>query len=230
MPRDWYPQDPLEVVAFHVNFALQLPTLAAKYNISQETLDQVAADAAWVAYWLPVPIQLKNIRKSLTEYIRAVGGNTKAARQPNPIGSLLQGPPPHEVPPGVEFRTRKLARMIRGSMVYSPADGALLGIIMPSAAARDLVEIEPKFTVLSIGSFKLQFKFNRRRMDGMRFQFRRKGGAWEFAGVLLTSRGILAFQPAIAGTAEQIELRGSYMLKNDVVGKSSHIVTAVIAP
>ncbi len=230
MPRDWYPQDPLERMAFHANFALNLPKLAAKYNISQAILDQVAADNAWIQYWLQAPFLLKNIRKSLTGYIRAIGGNSKAARQPERINSLLPGTPPPEVPTGIAFRTRKLARMIRNSMVYSAADGALIGIITPVAAARDLRVITPEFKILSMGSYRLQIKFNRRRMDAVKFEFRRKGGAWEFAGFLLTSPGMLTIAPAVPGTAEQIELRGFYLLKNNVVGNASSIETAVIAP
>ena len=137
---------------------------------------------------------------------------------------------PAEVEPGIEERTRAIARQIKGDLEYSDADGQLLGIVGSSTTAPLNPSMAPDFTLRSLAGFDLEATFRKQGMDALKFQFRYKGGTWQSAGFLLNSPGTFAVSPSTPGTAEQIEVRAIFMLKNDETGVYSDAKPAFIAP
>ena len=142
----------------------------------------------------------------------------------------IPGSVPHEVPPGIEYRTRKIAADIKGSMVYSQADGELLGIVAPGSApdAPDTISADD-LTFKTLANFEIQAKFRKRGMDALKLQFRRIGGDWQSAGFLVSSPGTFAITPSTPGTAEQIEIRAIFLKGNTEVGNYTNAIPAFIA-
>lgn len=233
MATDFYPQGLDARAAWHINFAKEIIGLAAKYNISPAVLLEIAADAAWIEYWAQARNQADAQRQQLTQYINTISGKDEQAPAPAPIDWELSVPVPPEVPPGMEFRVREIARQIKGSMVYAVADGELLGIVSSGGTASPLSpgqNVAPDYTLVTLADFALQATFKKLGNNAVKFQYRRKGGNWADAGVLITSPGSFHVAPLVPGVAEQIEVRAIYLLGNVEVGVFSDAKPAFIAP
>lgn len=234
MPQDFYPSSRDGRAAWHANFAAQLPgALATKYNIVAGTLAQVAADNAWMQYWVQARNDADALRQQLTQYFNIIAGRDDSLPAPAPINFALAPGSPAEVPPGIEERVREIARQIKGHISYSKADGELLGIIAPETSEIPLgpgVEVSPTFTLQTLAAFELQATFSKQGNSAVKFQYRHKGGNWLPAGVLLNSPGTFAVAPAVPGVAEQIEVRAIFLLGNEEVGVYSDAKPAFIAP
>ena len=230
MPRDYYPTNMDALAAWWANFIIQLTALAAKYGIDGTTVGDATKDNDWIQYWVQARHDADNLSQQLTKYFNSISGNDETLEPPAPINWVLQGGVPNERPPGIEFRVRKIARDIKNSMVYAVADGELLGIVSPPPAPLNFAGMTPEFTLETLVNFELKASFRKNGMDALKFEFRHKGGNWLPAGFLVTSPGTFAVMPTTPGTAEQIEVRAFYILKNDVVGNVSDTKTALIAP
>lgn len=227
---DFYPQGMDARATWHANWAAQIVALATKYNIPAEILAEIVADNLWIQYWVQARHDADNISQQLTKYFNNIAGNDETLEPPAEIDFTLPGTAPAEVPPGIEFRTRKIARDIRNSMVYSVADGELLGIVSTGKPADDLTAMSPEFSLRTLANFELEATFKKLGMDALRFEFRYKGGNWQTAAVLLSSPGTFAVAPQTPGEAQQIEVRAFYIQKNNVVGNPSDAKSAFIAP
>ena len=168
--------------------------------------------------------------QQLTKYFNAIAGNDPTLHPPAVINFSLPTPAPQEMPPGIEARTRDIARAIKGHLLYSEADGELLGIVSPKKGDENLDAMTPEFAIKTLANFEVQVNFRKLGMDALKFQFRHKGGDWHAAGFLVTSPGILAIVPSTPGQAEQIEMRAVYVRKNAEVGNYSDAKPAFIAP
>ncbi len=171
-----------------------------------------------------------NLKEQLTKYFNDISGNNESLEPPAPIDYTLPGAAPVEVKPGIEFRTRKIARDIRGSMVYATADGELLGIVSAKDIPDDLTAMEPEFTLKTLTGFQLEAGFRKFGADALKFEFRHKGAGWLPAGFLVTSPGTFTVTPSKPGEAEQIEVRALFIVKNNVTGNPSDVRPAFIAP
>ncbi len=233
MATDWYPKSMDARAAWHENFATQLPALAAKYNILAPILAEVGADNAWMQYWVDARHEADAQSQQLTRFFNDISGKDENLPPPAPINWSLSGAPPTQVKPGIEFRTREIARQIKGSMAYAEADGDLLGIVTSGTASMPLPpgeQVSPDFTLVTLAEFALQATFRKLGNDAVRFQYRHKGGNWIAAGVLINSPGSFTIAPQTPGTAEQIEVRGIFLLGNAEVGVFSDAKPAFIAP
>jgi hypothetical protein len=215
---------------WHANFAAQIAALAAKYNISAAVLTQIAADNAWIQYWVQARHDADNLKQQLTKYFNEISGSDPTLDPPAPIVFQLQGAAPAEVPPGIEYRTREIARQIKGMANYASADGELLGIVGGKETGGDLTNLTPEFTLRTLANFELEATFKKQGMDALKFEVRHKGGNWQMGAFLLTSPGTFAVVPAVANTAEQVEVRAIFLQKNNPVGNFSDAKPAFIAP
>ena len=228
--RDYYPSNMDALAAWWANFYVQLVALATKYGIDASAVGQAEKDNLWIQYWVQARHDADNLSQQLTKYFNAISGNDETLEPPAAINWVLAGSSPQEQPPGIEFRTRKIARDIKNSMVYAVADGELLGIVGASALPPNFAGMTPEFTLETLVNFELKASFRKNGMDALKFEFRHKGGNWMPAGFLVTSPGTFAVMPTTPGTAEQVEIRAFYILKNEIVGQVSDTKTALIAP
>lgn len=220
--------------AWHANFNEHLPgALATKYGISAGVVTSVGDDNDFMQYWVAARHSADAQKQQLTQFFNTIAGNDESMDIPVPIDWSLPSPAPTQVPPGIEKRVRDLAREIKGSMNYAPADGELLGIEAPKGdgGGGSLEEAGPEIEFATLADFALRAKFRKFGNDGVRFEYRRVGGAqWLPAGVLIVSPGTFTIAPAVAGIGEQVEIRGIYFKGNADVGMFSPTYTPFIAP
>jgi hypothetical protein len=226
---DYYAQGMEGRAGWHQNFAMQIPTFQAKYNLTNAQVAQILADAAWVVYWVQARVQADMLMQQLTKYFNGIAGSDPSIDPPAPILFALNGEAPAEVPPGIEFRVREIARHIKGHASYNNADGELLGIVADESDAMDLTEAVPTINVRAMPGFKLEATFTKNGADAMRFEIRHKGGEWQQAAFLMSSPGEFSVTPAVPGVAEQIEVRAVSVKKNEDVGMFSQTATAFVA-
>jgi hypothetical protein len=223
----WYPKNIDALAAWYANFAAQLPALATKYGIAAATLTDVATDNAWIQYWVQARHDADNLKQQLTAYFNIIAGNDLAAEIPAPIDFVLPGTAPAEAKPGIEAKTRAIARQIKGDQDYSEADGELLGIV--SSETGEAPESVVDFALKTLANFELQATFRKFGMDALKLQYRYKGGNWQGAGFLVSSPGTFAIAPQEPNTAEEVEIRAIYIQKNAEVGEYSDAKSAFIA-
>lgn len=130
---DFYPRSFDTRAAWHQNFENVLTTLAAKYNISAGQIAQHSSDNEWIKYWAQARFELDALREQLTSYIATIGGSDVSLDPPVTPNFTSFGTIPAEVPPGIEFRVRELARHIKGHSKYAVADGERMMRILSCA-------------------------------------------------------------------------------------------------
>jgi hypothetical protein len=230
MPQDWYPQNIDARMMWHQNFQAQLLNFAAKYNIDVATTTSATHDSLWMDAFVGLRDTADMFGQQLVKYFNDIAGNDTSL----PAPMLPSGPTvpvlPNMPAPGIEARTREIARQIKGHMSYAAADGEALGIVGSGNVPPDPALMKPTFTLRTLANFELAATFRKQGMDAVRFEIRHKGGNWIQSAFLLTSPGTFAVAPATPGTSEQIEVRAIFVEKNSDFGNFSDIVTAFIAP
>lgn len=230
MPQDdWYPRDAEGQAQFQENLNTYLPGLAGKYGVSAAAVTRVSENAQWMRFWVDYRYDFQQQSEQLTKFYNALALGKDAG---GAITAPVITPPnavPVEIEPDVKSFTYALRREIVNKSNYSVADGELLGFEAPQSASKPDSLITAKFTNRTLANFDLQIDFTKQGLDALRLEYRRKGGEWKFLDKL-TANGTVHVDPQTAGEAEQIELRGVMLRKNEPVGNYSEIQTALIAP
>lgn len=229
--RDFIPQNWSAFADWTDNFYTQLQVLAAKYTISAGKLAQTQKDNDWVKYWVQAKFNAKAQEKQLNDYVGDVANGELNAAQPNEPTWALPADQPAPVPPGVKKRFREIAAEIKAQKsIYTPSDGELLGIIAPDEANLSPEDTAPELKLRSMPNFTLETEFRKYGMDALRVEFQHKGGTWQLAAILTSSPGVFNIIPTTPDTAEQIQIRAIFLVKNQPFGNYSPIYTAVIQP
>ena len=211
------------------NLDSQFAVLAGKYGLSAE-VGSVTKDNLWVQYWVPAKFTASAQEKQLTDFISAVANGEIGSPQPSdPTWALPPGVPAN-VLPGIKKRIRSLARQIKANPIYTSADGELLGIIYPEEANLSPETTAPELKCRPTSNFTVDIEFRKYSFDALRIELKHKGGAWQLAAILTTSPGVFNAIPTSPGDAEQIEVRGIFLMKNQPFGIYSPIYTTVIQP
>ncbi len=225
----WYPEDGEGQAQFQENLDTHLPGLAAKYGIAEESVNRVRNNAGWMRFWVDYRYEFEQQSEQLTKYYNALALGKDAGGAITAPVITPPGAPPAEIEPDVKSFTYALRREIVNKSNYSVADGELLGFEAPESERTPDSEITAEFTNKTQADFDLAIRFAKQDLDGIRLEVRRKGGAWQFLDKL-TADGTVHVEPTAPGEAEQVELRGVMLRKNQPVGNYSEIQTALIAP
>lgn len=230
---DWYPASMDALMAWWVVFFDQLKNhgFATKYGIDGTVMTKVETISDWFNYWVPLRHSEDAFSQALTKYFNTIAGTDPNAEPPSPPTFAPGGSPPAEVEPGVEEFVRALARSIKNSTIYAPADGEAMGIQTPVSAGIAPEDMKPSIKLTTREAFGVGVTFKRAGMSAIRLEYRHKGGgSWLPAGVLLTSPGAFTVAPQTPGEPEQIEVRAVYMQGNNNVGQWSSIEVAFVGP
>lgn len=137
MGVDFYPTNMEGKATWHANFDANIPAFLTKYNITTPQHDQLKEDNNWIQFWVPRRLALAAFSSQMSAYFNSIAGNDPSLDPPEtPVYS--NGTPPAEVPPGIEFRVREIARHIKGHSSYAEADGILLGIVGESSGQQGI--------------------------------------------------------------------------------------------
>lgn len=225
----WYPEDADGQADFQDNLNVNLVTFKTKYNITGETIDRVAANAAWMRFWVDYRREFDIQSEQLTKYYNALAlGKDAGGAITAPVITAPAGQPA-EAEPDVKTFTYALRREIVNKSNYSVADGELLGFEPPQGTNLVETEITATFKNRTLANFDLDITFSKQEQDALRLEARRKGGDWARLDTL-TTNGTVHVAPTTPGEAEQIELRAILLKKNQPIGNYSDIQTALIAP
>lgn len=211
------------------NFKAQLDILASKYGLTAE-LNSVERDNLWVQYWVQAKVAAKAQDKQPTDFIDAIANGEIGSPQPGTPTWALPAGEPANVLPGIKKRIRSLARQIKANPIYTQADGELLGIISPEEGERIAENTAPALKCRPMSNFAVEIEFRKYGFDALRVEIKHKGGAWQLASILTTSPGVFNAIPTSPGDAEQIEIRGIFLVKNQPFGIYSPIYMTVIQP
>ena len=138
MATDFYPHNMEGKAYWHAKFSQNIAGLAAKYNITVSQLTAIAEDNTWIQFWVAERISAATFASQLSAYFNSISGNDPSLDPPATPTYAVPGAP-SEVPTGIEFRVREIARQIKGHSSYAEADGELLKIIGDSGVGGQTV-------------------------------------------------------------------------------------------
>ena len=233
MAEDYYPRKREELPEWYQNFYTQLQLLQAKYGIAAAQVNEIKSDNNWIQYWVPAIHAINQKIDSINGadgYFDTILKQPEGTPAPSAVVIALPAGVPAEIPPGARARVRDIANFVKGNPDYVSSDGDLLGIVTTGGEAPNFGDVTADFKVKTLAAFALEVTFTKQGSDGMRFEMRKKGGDWQFVTVLTSSPGSFTVTPTTPGQAEQVEIRGILIKKNDPVGNYSDIKTAFIAP
>lgn len=227
--RDYYPASMDGKVPWHLNLKAHIDDFVSKYSLDPAVVQQLKDDADWIAAWVPIRHGQDTLKQQVTKYFNTIAGKDEDAEVPADP-NIAKISIPTAVKPGIEKRVRDFGRDLKNRANYAPADGEVLGFELPEKELESVDTLTAEFTIETQAEFKLKASFKKKGMDGMRFEYRRKGGAWNPAGVLITSPGSFTVPPETPGEAEQVEIRAVYIKANENTGNFSDAKSAFIAP
>lgn len=230
MASDWYPTKIELLPEWHTNYALHLPTLQAKYGITNQQIQDAEDDKDWIVYWVNALISIQQQLDQIEQFFQQIWKLPKGSPQPLVPAVALPPDAPAVVFVGVRSRTREIAKFIKGNPGYAKADGELLGIVTATSLPPNFGQLIADFKVRTLANFDVEIVFKKQGADGIRIEFRYKGGEWIYLTTLTSSPGVVHINPQVAGVAEQLEMRGIMIEKNQPVGNFSDTKTAFIAP
>lgn len=231
--EDFLPQNWEEFDIWMQNISRQIDQLADKYGVTPAQIAALAADAAWVRYWVAAKSVAEHQEEQLQKYVAAIAKKEPGTPAPAEPTWELPPSPPAPVPPGIRRRARNLATYIkRDKAVYEIADGELLGIVGDERGETDTATLQPTLTARTLPAFAVEVEYEKQgKFLRIEMRYLTAGrGDWREIKVLTRSKGSFTVPPSVAGQGEQIELRAIYLENDQPVGNYSDIVTAFIAP
>lgn len=228
--KDYIPQNWAAFAVWFANFVVQVQALATKYNVSGAKVAELEKDNTWVQFWAEAQPLANQQKKQVTDFVDGVRkGRLGSPALSNPVWNL--GDMPAIVPNGVNDRIREVANFIKTQKsVYAAADGELLGIVTSEETNIVEQDYQPALKIASEPNYNLEADFRKFGLDALRVEFRRKGGDWQEIATLTSSPGVFHINPQTAGSAEQIEIRAIFIVKNQPYGKYSPIYSVIIQP
>ena len=230
--KDYIPNNWSAFADWLVNFVTQLQVLAAKYSVPAAKITALEADNAWTQYYVPAKLSAAAQEKQLTDYMTATRKGTPDGKG-TPTKPVWELPPdePADVPLDIEDRIREVANYIKNQKsIYTQADGELLGIISPEESGKPESDYAPALKIEQMTAYHVGFEFRKEGLDAVRFEYRKKGGAWTALGDSARSPTDFMIPPTTPGDAEQVEIRAIFLKDYKPFGSYSPIYTTTIQP
>lgn len=229
---DWYKGGMDFLAAWWANFDNRRVEFESKYAILGTQKNELAAIAAWVAYWVGARHSFDESSKQLTSYFNTIAGNDAEADPPAPITWALPPGTPAEVPPGIAKFIRDIRREVVGLTNYAKADGEALGFEAPAAQPRNPNDVKPTIQVFASAS-GYQFSVvvsDRDEATMWDVYISRKGGVWTKLGTCSGKSADLTVVPNTPGDAEQIQVRVQLRKSNADYGQPSDPAYVTVNP
>jgi hypothetical protein len=226
-----FPTKQAEINALLQIWLIKLPNWASLYGLSNETVKQAQDDAVMFNHLIDVLLQLESDRDELKAYRDNIfSGNPKgtAADYPtvgiSPLPALNIG-----VKPGIISRNREFYNFLKGHPNRTNESLADLGIITVTPPKVVTADLRPGLKVTAKINDRIEVSFSKQGQTAIRLQMRRGTADWISLGDP-TSSPFTDNTASTGGNPEKREYRGVYMLKNEIVGQYSDIVTIVTTP
>lgn len=217
---DLIPQNDQEFVQLLSTLAHKLPNYAAQLGISLAELNSLQADALFMAAMVRANTSAQAYAKAWTAFRGRArnGGSGTMTTFPNPADVSMW---PARVVPGIEKRTRLLARRIKSSINYNHSIGKDLGIVATQGAAAGDA---PKLSVKLKDGYP-NLRFSKGKAQGVRI-FSKRGSETEFTFLAIDTRSpYVDIRPNLTeGVPERREYHAFYFEDDRIVGQQSPIV------
>lgn len=159
------------------NFAIKLPALITKYNITGTEQLDIVASAAYFDGLVKLKNQFVAFQAALTAYKNAMrdGDATVSTVFPQVPMVTLPAAPAFDI----FGRVASVVAKIKANYQYSETDGQSLGIIGAEQAALDVATLIPLITVVLTSAGQPQIVWKKNGMTSLEIEVNR-GAGWEY--------------------------------------------------
>lgn len=212
------------------NFSATFATYAQQFGFGQQVVDSVKNDLSAFEYILELLEVFKSETKERTAYKEILKNGPLGA----PLGNfptLNELPPvPAVVPAGLIPRISSIVKRIKAHPLYTEAIGQDLGVVASalSASGQQSDSAKPQLSLTKMAG-KIRIKYIKGKFQGIQL-FSRRGSEKDFsllANVTLTSYDDTRLNLQ-TGTPETREYYACYLLKDQLVGLNSDVVSEVV--
>ncbi len=205
---DWYAKTNAELGPWWANFELRRTEFEAKYPILGTMKTQLAAIAAWMAYWTETRHVFDELGKQQSSYFNTISGNDPNADPPSPITWTMPAGQPAEVAPGIEKTIRDVRREIVGYTNYAKADGEAMGLEATTAQPISPNDVKPTITGQAAAhNYHASIVVAGREGATMwDVYILKKGGNWTKLTTCEGKSGDIEITPSVPGDAEQVQI------------------------
>jgi hypothetical protein len=202
------------------------PNYKTALNISDAQLDVLKTDAAAYHDWRLVKNQIAESKVSITNFVKILfTGDKKDPLPTTPVVNI--GSPALPAKPGIETRTKEFIEYLELQDNFTDAIGLDLGFYEDTSGAVDSENLIGDFKVKDLAGYKLEVAFGKKGQDALDLSWRVKGSAGWNKIRLTSSPYTLEIPPDANGLAVTIEMQGILIKKNEPVGQSSDLKTAI---
>jgi len=221
IPRD---EEGFELLVLKMNS--KMTNWRTTLNISAEQLTALGQNAEAYQGWRLIKAQIADTKTSVTEFVRILFEGDK--NDPIPaMPNLSFAVPPLPAKPGIERQIKDLIEYIELQDGFTDAIGLDLGFYVEEGDNISPEELTAKFEVDDLSAYRLEIEFSLQKQDAFRLSYRTKGGSGWTDLTLTSSPYILQITPDPNGLAVTIEMQGSLIDKNQIVGNTSDVKTVV---
>jgi hypothetical protein len=204
------------------NFAAKLPACAERLGVMPEEMEELKAGAKVYDYASDIREQVIRKNREWTAFMELARTGSGINNIPLPLA--VEEPPP-SVPAGIRDRARTLAARIKTHRNYTDAVGSDLGLVGAlSASLLDQESLQPRL-VVTLEAGRPVITWKRNGMDALEIECDRGTGAFERIAVSLGTRYIDHATLPAGNTGMRWKYRGTYRRKDELVGRTSDIVT-----
>lgn len=226
--RDYFPTDQEGIRLLLLSLKTKLENYTVPLGLTAADITGAVTRSELFDYLIDNAAMLEDGKQAFNQAKDAIINGEIGA--PAPTFPVIDVPAPPTLTVGIIKQTRKLVRRIKEASGYTKAIGEDLGIVKPKSDGISPENLVPAFANRGVANFGIETSFLKQGTDGLRIEYRHKGGVWQLATIALSSPVVFNIAPQTAGAAEQIEIRAIYMKKNATVGQFSPSYTVVIAP
>lgn len=227
--KDYFPNDEEGIRQLLLSLKTKTPNYKTQLELSPAMLQAFADRSDLYEFMVDNSALLEDTKIAFnTAKNRVINGNPGETVPALPTINVPA--PPVALTVGIVKATRKDIAKMKLADGYTPEIGEDLGIVKTKSTGKPAEEFFPEVRLRTLQNYKIEATFQKRGMSALRFEFRRKGGAWQKSETALASPFVFEIAPANAGEAEQIEIRAIYLNKNTPFGEYSPTYSMVIAP
>ena len=230
-PTTYLPNGDNEKAAWMINFDEKFPTYATKFGFSNEAIVANHHDRLAFTYGLMMVEAAKTFEHQSVTFKDAIRNGTETNLVIDIPVFTPPANPPLAVAPGIFRRVSKLVTTFKANALYTEAIGQDLGIIGADYLGKDNPDdIQVKLTVKQSGG-SVQLKYVKGDLDGIKLESKR-GTETEFSLLdKITQTTFTDKRPVlVTGVPEVRQYRAWCIIKDEIVGQVSDVVSVTVTP
>lgn len=226
---DYFPTDEAGTRQLLLSLKTKAPNYRTQLDLSTAKLQEFADRSDLYEFLIDNSELLENSKEAFSTAKDIIVNGTPGTTIPV-LPSITVPVPPVALMVGIIKSTRKDVAKMKLADGYTAEIGIDLGIKKAPGESISPENFAGEAKLRTLTDYQVEGVYKKKGMSGMRFEYRRKGGAWQVATNALGSPVVFRITPTTPGEAEQIEIRVIYLDKNTPFGQYSPTYSVVIAP